>query len=107
MPTNPTLPQELYGKQVLLKRVTLSDIENLYRVFSTKKAVKYLDIAPANSREDVMGWIRRSTNAPTAFHAAWSVFDRDGKTILGTITYQDREPWQDKVRINFALLPQY
>ncbi|HWA91115.1 MAG TPA: GNAT family N-acetyltransferase [Rhizomicrobium sp.] len=102
MPENPNLPGRIDGRFIQLRRLSKADAPALHAIFSDAEALRNWDLGPAIALDDTLAWIRQSLGLATAFHGAWTIRAGDG-ALVGVATYFDREPWQDRTQIGFAL----
>lgn len=104
MPVNPSVPDVLLDGPFRIRRLRDTDLKTLHSVFSNPGAVRYWMLPPARTIEDTRTWIAKSLATPTAYHAAWVMEEPSTRELFGLVSYHDREPWQDRAKIDCIAL---
>lgn len=96
--------QPVDGDRIMLRRLTTSDVEDLYAIFSDPEVVRYWS-SPAHASLDES----RSLLSRIDDHAAkgdlyqWGVVERESGRVIGTTTLSDIDRSNRRAEIGFAL----
>lgn len=95
---------ELKTKRLLLRQITVKDVEEIFFLRSDPAILKYVDKAPAASREEAKDYIKRiNTLIQGNESILWGITVTPEDPIIGTVCFWNVEKENDRAETGFVL----
>jgi ribosomal-protein-alanine N-acetyltransferase len=93
-------------ERLLLRRIEISDVNEIFFLRSDKKVLQYLDREPAVNLEEAKSWIEKINDLQKNNEAiTWAITLKPGNTLTGTIGFWNIEKENYRAEIGYALHP--
>jgi ribosomal-protein-alanine N-acetyltransferase len=94
--------------RLLLRRITEEDTDRLLLLRSDPEVMRYLDRAPAKSKEEVLALIRKIQGSLTLNEGiTWGIALKDNPALIGTIGFWRIIPERYRAEIGYLLDPAF
>ncbi|BBH24145.1 alanine acetyltransferase [Paenibacillus baekrokdamisoli] len=101
---NPVLETE----RVILRKITLNDLGDIYNYCSDKEVSKFTTWYPHSTIEDSLGFVKHIICLYEENKLApWGIEDKETKTIIGTVGFVYLDEKQSRAELAYALSREY
>lgn len=99
---------ELSSERLFLRKIYISDAENIFEYASTENVTKYLSWTAHKTIEDTKEFIYMVTqNYMDGDPSSWAIYHKDDKKVIGTIGFVDYNSEHKRAEVGFALSEKY
>ncbi|HET9033617.1 MAG TPA: GNAT family protein [Dokdonella sp.] len=107
MKSKKTLPT-LDSRRLRLRQLQLSDIEDLFAIFSDEQTMRYWSHAPFKQAAEAEAYLRNiNAGRINGTHLQWGVALRENDKVIGTTTLFSLNPKHRRAEIGYALSSAY
>ncbi|MGE5806365.1 MAG: GNAT family N-acetyltransferase [Ignavibacteria bacterium] len=96
------------AERLLLKKVEMSDVNEIFYLRSNEKVMKYIDRPPAKSLEEAAEFIKKITELEANNEAVtWAITIKENPKLIGTICYWNIQKEHYRAEVGYVLHPDY
>ncbi|WP_335872006.1 GNAT family N-acetyltransferase [Bacillus sp. 2205SS5-2] len=100
--------RELQTNRLVLREITEEDAEALFLYFSQDVAMKFYGQNPFQHLDQAVRLTRAMKNAEIEKKAfRWGMESKETGKLIGTIGFNQYQPWNNKAEIGYDLNPEY
>ncbi|MGE5520427.1 MAG: GNAT family N-acetyltransferase [Candidatus Dadabacteria bacterium] len=98
----------LTTERLLLREVTLEDVNDILALRSDEDCMRYIDRPRAQTKDDAREYIRRIIDMMERNDGVnWGISLKGTNNIIGTISYWQMQKEHDRAEIGYMISPQY
>ncbi|MES2881614.1 MAG: GNAT family protein [Bacteroidota bacterium] len=96
----------LQTERLILRKITMADVEQIFFLRSDAAVLQYLHRAPAKSADDAAVWINNLEGWEKSFSGiTWGLCTKESNELIGTICFWNIQQENLRAEIGYALHP--
>jgi ribosomal-protein-alanine N-acetyltransferase len=89
--------------RLVLRPWTEDDAAEMFAIFADAEAMRFWNVPPPDTVEDMQATIRHSITAPPEVHAAWAIVLKQTGRIAGFLNYHHRDIRNARLEVGYVL----
>jgi ribosomal-protein-alanine N-acetyltransferase len=99
---------ELTTERLVLRQITVADVNEIFRLRSEEEVLRYIKKAPAKDHEDALKWIQLiSDQGEAELSITWALTLKGDQEMIGTICIWNIQKSQYRGELGYSLLPEH